>query len=200
MYRNSKLFAVHTDHLGTPRLLTDNTNAPVWQLPYSAFGNNKPTGILKATPNPRAALTNNPVLLRATAATAFNLRFPGQYADDDAGNFYNYFRSYQATQGRYTQGDPIGLGGGLNRFAYVRGNPVSKVDPTGLKATSPNMSPAPWAHQSNSELCAANDRNNAQNKCQAECQFHLDMPGRFDNFGPFRACLRSCLAKAGFAI
>ena len=45
---------------------------------------------------------------------------------------YNYFRSYQAGQGRYTQGDPIGLAGGLNRFGYANSNPMKYSDPTGL--------------------------------------------------------------------
>jgi YD repeat-containing protein len=67
IFRNGKFFAIHTDHLGTPRLMTNEDNKPVWQWPYSAFGNNKPTGVLKATPNPKAALTNQPTLLKATA-------------------------------------------------------------------------------------------------------------------------------------
>ena len=46
---------------------------------------------------------------------------------------YNYFRTYQPNQGRYTQNDPIGLDGGLNRSIYVDANPMSFTDPDGLK-------------------------------------------------------------------
>ncbi|WP_228488200.1 polymorphic toxin type 37 domain-containing protein [Caenimonas koreensis] len=130
-YRNGKFFAVHTDHLGTPRLVTDEAKKPVWQLPYSAFGNNKPTGVLQATLKPVQALTNQPVLLKATAAVEFNLRFPGQYFDAESNLNYNYFRTYAPGNGRYTQPDPIGLDGGENRFGYVGGNPLSYVDPSG---------------------------------------------------------------------
>ena len=49
------------------------------------------------------------------------LRFPGQYFDEESNLSYNYFRYYQASQGRYSQSDPIGFGGGLNRFGYVGG-------------------------------------------------------------------------------
>ena len=137
MSRSGKLFAIHSDHLGTPRLVTNEQNTPVWQWPYSAFGNNKPTGILKPTANPKAAMTNSPHLLKATGPAAeFDLRFPGQYADDEAGVFYNYFRNYRPNQGRYDQGDPIGLGGGLNRFGYVGGSPLSTTDPFGLQAAT----------------------------------------------------------------
>ena len=134
MLRNGKLFAIHPDHpdLGTPRLVTDEDNTPVWQWPYSAFGDNKPTGILKATPNPKAAITNLPVLLKTSNPIELNLRMPGQYFDEESGLFYNYFRNYQPNQGRYTQADPIGLEGGLNRFGYVGGNALGFSDPLGL--------------------------------------------------------------------
>ncbi|MES2280545.1 MAG: RHS repeat-associated core domain-containing protein, partial [Pseudomonadota bacterium] len=141
MFRNNKFFAIHSDHLGSPRLMTNDLNVAVWQWPYSAFGETKPTGVLRATPNPNVAITNQPVLLRATAATEMNLRFPGQYADIEAGNFYNYLREYDAATGRYRQSDPIGLNGGLNRFGYVEGNPLGDIDPFGLEPVGHHFVP-----------------------------------------------------------
>jgi RHS repeat-associated protein len=106
----------------------------VWQWAYSAFGDNKPTGILKATTNPNSAITNQPVLLQATGVgTTLNLRFPGQYADSETGLFYNTFRSYCPSCGRYTQADQMGLEAGWNQFIYVNANPLSFMDPFGLE-------------------------------------------------------------------
>ena len=135
LYRNGRFHAVHPDHLGTPRLITDEANLPVWQWPYSAFGANKPTGILKATQKPKQAWTNEPTLLKATnPALTFNLRYPGQYFDEESNLNYNYFRSYMPAQGRYSQPDPIGLEGGMNRFGYGEGNAIWSADPFGQNA------------------------------------------------------------------
>lgn len=57
---------------------------------------------------------------------------PGQYFDAETWTHYNYHRDYDPAIGRYIESDPIGLGGGINTFAYVDGSPLLKVDPRGL--------------------------------------------------------------------
>lgn len=123
------VYAVHSDHLNTPRKLTNADGQAVWQWGYSAFGEDKPTTAknrfanTETTPNPGTT---------GISEVKFNLRYPGQYADEESGLSYNYFRSYDARTGRYSQPDPVGLDGGWNRFGYVSGNPLGATDPRGL--------------------------------------------------------------------
>lgn len=110
---------LHDDHLGTPRVGTDSTEKAVWTWQSDAFGataaNDDPDGDgIKVT---------------------VNLRFPGQYYDAESGLHYNYHRNYDPNAGRYVSGDPIGLDGGLNTYAYVEDNPLELVDPAGLYPT-----------------------------------------------------------------
>jgi RHS repeat-associated protein len=130
------LYAIHSDHLNTPRQLTQQGGQPAWQWAYSAYGDEAPTlganRFTNETTNPTTGSTGTPPV-------RFNLRYPGQYFDEETGLHYNYFRSYDPRVGRYTQSDPIGLEGGWNRMAYVEGNPLSKVDPRGLD--NPGMGP-----------------------------------------------------------
>jgi RHS repeat-associated protein len=121
-------YAVHTDHLNTPRRLSNASKQAAWQWAYSAFGDEQPTigrnRYVDPATTPNAGTTT-------MADVVFNLRYPGQYFDKESGLSYNYFRSYDSRTGRYSQSDPIGLQGGWNRFAYVEGNPLGKIDPTG---------------------------------------------------------------------
>jgi RHS repeat-associated protein len=45
---------------------------------------------------------------------------------------YNYFRDYDPTTGRYVESDPIGLGSGVNTYAYAEDDPKMVTDRLGL--------------------------------------------------------------------
>jgi RHS repeat-associated protein len=112
---DSSLYAIHTDHLGTPQLVTDDRQQPVWQASFSAFG--------KANVS--------------MAKITLNLRLPGQYFDAETATHYNLHRDYDPQTGRYLTSDPIGLDGGFNTYNYVSGNPLGYVDLLGLAASCP---------------------------------------------------------------
>ena len=116
------IFYVHADHLGTPRAITRPTdNKVVWSWENTeAFGNNLPN--------------ENP---SALGTFSYNLRMPGQYFDQETGTFYNYFRDYDPSLGRYVQSDPIGLVGSVNTFAYVDEKPTKYIDASGLQIVIP---------------------------------------------------------------
>ena len=131
---------------------------PVWQMAYSPFGvdlangyearpttinNNFKTDLWEWLGLPTIGgagdwswyagggngLANGSVL----TAPMLNIRYLGQYYDAESGLSQNWWRSYDARMGRYTQNDPIGLEGGMNRFNYVDGDGVNNTDPFGLK-------------------------------------------------------------------
>jgi len=62
-------------------------------------------------------------------------RNPLQYTgreNDGTGLYYYRARYYDPVLKRFINEDPIGVAGGLNLYAYVRGNPISRIDPLGL--------------------------------------------------------------------
>ncbi|MCL2022418.1 MAG: RHS domain-containing protein [Betaproteobacteria bacterium] len=106
----------HHDHLDTPIQATDKGGNVVWSASYHPFG--------------RIALTMPPATQDKPTITS-NLRYPGQYEDEETGLYYNWNRYYDPDTGRYITQDPIGLEGGINLYAYVGGDPLNLFDPTG---------------------------------------------------------------------
>jgi RHS repeat-associated protein len=102
-------FYIAPDHLGAPHQITADRGEVEWQWNHDPFGNGDPLG-------------------RFT----YELRFPGQYFDRATKLHYNYFRDYDPRLGRYIESDPGGLAAGINSYAYVKGNSVSRIDPLGL--------------------------------------------------------------------
>lgn len=112
------VFNVYADHLNTPRVISRSTDGKiVWRWDMS-----DPFGLLPPDEMPIGA-----------GKFKFNLRFPGQYYDEESNLHYNYFRDYDPRSGRYYESDPIGLMGGINTYVFVEGNPVNKIDPKGLQ-------------------------------------------------------------------
>jgi RHS repeat-associated protein len=110
------IFYIHADSLHTPRQITrPSDNTPMWTW------NSDPFGTDAANPNPAGA-----------GSFAYNLRFPGQLFDGQAGLHQNYFRDYDPAVGRYVQSDPIGLTGGINTYLYANGSPNRLADLLGL--------------------------------------------------------------------
>ncbi|GAA4349544.1 hypothetical protein GCM10023165_36420 [Variovorax defluvii] len=140
---NGEIYAVHSDHLNTPRRLTNSQGQAVWQWPYSAFGDDKPTiaknrfANLEVNPNP--GTTSSPDI-------TYNVRYPNHYADEESGLFENRDRFYSPSLARYTQGDAFGLSAGTNRFVYALDDPLSVFDDDGLAPKKPNgAAPAPYS-------------------------------------------------------
>lgn len=113
--KNKQIYAIHTDHLGTPMAVTDSSGQRVWHADYDPFG--------KTTANQDPDNDGQ--------AFSLPLRFPGQYADSETDTYYNYFRDYDPSTGRYLTSDPTGLPAGLNTYVYVNNDPLRWSDPKG---------------------------------------------------------------------
>lgn len=133
---NEVIYYYHVDHLGTPIMMTDNDQNIVWVGEFMPFGEQ----------------------LSITETVTNNLRFPGQYYDEETGLHYNWHRDYKSEVGRYIEKDSIlqltnsnaipsgcakptitwivpsliSTPSDLHPYIYVQNNPVNRRDPYGL--------------------------------------------------------------------
>src|SRR5262249_4448478 len=73
--------------------------------------------------------------------SAKRYRYTGKEKDEETGLYYHEARYYACWLGRWTSCDPAGLAEGVNRFTYVRDNPVRHIDSTGLGDEDVNPPP-----------------------------------------------------------
>ena len=116
-----------TDHLGTPRLILDQTGslATVSRHDYLPFGEELfATGL--RTPS-----------LGYSNGDGIRQQFTSKERDVETGLDYFGARYFAATQGRFTSVDPLLesadplMPQSWNRYSYVLNNPLAFTDPTG---------------------------------------------------------------------
>jgi RHS repeat-associated protein len=112
MVRGGRTYRLVTDHLGSVRRVVDvSTGEVVQRVEYDPFG--------------RTLTDSNP------GFQPFG--YAGGMPDPQTGLVRFGARDYDPATGRWTRPDPIGFeGGDANLYAYVMGDPVNMVDPTGL--------------------------------------------------------------------
>jgi RHS repeat-associated protein len=116
------LYYSFADALGSTRAVTTSTGATCFDTDYYPYGQQ----------------------LDHTASCPPTYRFTAYEYDTETGNYYAFFRYYSPRLGRFMTADPLGVGAfnlsnpqSLNRYSYVRNNPVVLIDPLGLDCTDP---------------------------------------------------------------
>jgi RHS repeat-associated protein len=118
---------VHTDHLGGSAVLTSASGTVVRRISYGVFGE----------------IRSNVIPLGAPA-TALDPRekFTGQRYDAATALYYYGARYYDPALDRFIQADSVVADPtdpqSLNRYAYVRNDPLSAMDPTGNTSMYPD--------------------------------------------------------------
>jgi RHS repeat-associated protein len=70
-----------------------------------------------------------------SASAPGSFGYTAQRIDPETNGLYYYrARHYNPAWGRFLQADPIGYGGGINLYAYVRNDPLNLIDPFGRAA------------------------------------------------------------------
>jgi RHS repeat-associated protein len=100
---------IHQDHLGSTRILTDNTGSVSGTYTYKATG---------AVPS-------------HTGTAAVNLQYAGQYTDTESGFQYLRARYYDPGTDQFLTLDPAVRVTG-EAYAYAKDDPINAWDPSGL--------------------------------------------------------------------
>lgn len=116
--RDSQTSYFHFDGQGSTRALTDEGENVTDTSTYSAFGE-----VVEKTSS-----TTNPFGYKGAV---------GYYTNGDTDDIYVRARTYEPKIARWLTLDPIGFVDGVNRYAFVRNNPLWFQDSSGLACAPP---------------------------------------------------------------
>ncbi len=159
--KNTRIY-YHADGLGSITTLTNHMGHKVQQYDYDSFGNIKSTPFWIKQP----------------------YTYTGREYDYDTGLYYYRARYYDPSIGRFTTRDPIGFGGGINRYSYVNNSPLNYVDPLGLFANHAYLSlqaftqvPCPKLYVISADAAQAVDALQYTNRIQNAYWHAMSEPG-----------------------
>jgi len=118
-----------TDHLGSPRVITDGDGEVISRRDFMPFGEELGAGVGPRTEALKYSLVGSDRIRQ---------RFTGYEKDDETGLDFAEARMYQNRHGRFTAPDPLLASASaadpqtFNRYIYTGNNPVNVTDPSGL--------------------------------------------------------------------
>ena len=123
----AKVSYLTTDHLGSPRIITDQNGAVISRKDFTAFGEQV------TSPQRKDGVDGN-------GYDPPNVRqdYTGYQKDNESGLEFAQARYYNTGHGRFTSVDPLTASATIrnpqtfNRYAYVTNSPYEFVDPLGL--------------------------------------------------------------------
>ncbi len=116
------------DHLGSPRIITDNVGKVIARKDFNAFGDET------ASTQRTDALGYKPEEIRQD--------YTGYQKDDESGLEFAQARYYNTKHGRFTSVDPLVASANVkdpqtfNRYSYAMNSPYKFTDPLGLLSVS----------------------------------------------------------------
>lgn len=119
-----------TDHLGTPRIITDELGQVSSRRDFMPFGEELYTGV--------GGRTGDAGLKYSSSEDEVRQKFTGYQKDDETNLDFAENRMYANEMGRFTAVDPLLASGkssdpqSFNRYIYVMNNPMTFIDPDGL--------------------------------------------------------------------
>lgn len=177
MVKGGVTYRVVSDHLGSVRLVVNVADGSVAQrIDYDEFGN----------------------VLVDTAPGFQPFGFAGGIYDADTGLVRFGARDYDSVVGRWTAKDrKPSWSTEPNLYGYTRGDPINRIDPTGLKS---RPAPGGGRYQACSEYCGSTViLQKWREECHKNCDdFDIICQGSCDEgIGPELTCTTDCYNTPG---